>query len=94
MNFRNYLQGDEVSIHILEDSDTISFDRKYANPGIKTNMERKSLDKETRILKQITLVQTIQYVDNLNICVVFWCRKLETLKNYRIYPKYADRQTV
>lgn len=34
-------------------------------------MDRESTVKESRVSKQITLVQTNQYVDNLDICVVF-----------------------
>ena len=34
-------------------------------------MDRERTVKESRVLKQITLVQTNQYVDNLDICVVF-----------------------
>ena len=69
MNFASFSQWYGVTVRMLMISGTISFDREYAYPCIKTNMVRKSSEKKQAVLKQITLKQTNQYADNLDICV-------------------------
>ena len=69
MKFPRFPQWYGVTVRMLIISGVISFDREYACPCIKTNMARKIIGKKQAFLKQITLKQTNQYADNLDICV-------------------------